>query len=305
MYNNEDRYRRKRRPRRRVKRRRINKARFAVFSFTVILFLSIIFIKFFLPSLSKSPVAEAENQNGSPEWIEKKEDMEKEILRNRENKNILTDSDSKETDDKSAENSVDDDKEDKEDKDKADQKKDKFDFKMDSAAGPLIYYNQEDPKWSDQLYGPSDPIGTHGCGPTVMASVVSSLTEYDMDPVQMSNWAYENGYCAVGNGSLHSLIPDAARAFGLNVEPLYHANEDSIKNALSEGKIIVELSGHGIFSDEDGHFFIIRELKPNGKVTVSDSVNLSHVFEQWNIQTLINEASNTSSSGGPFWAIGK
>ena len=34
----------------------------------------------------------------------------------------------------------------------------------------------------------------------------------------MAKWAYENGGWCKGQGSYHSLIPNAAKAWGLNVE---------------------------------------------------------------------------------------
>ena len=39
----------------------------------------------------------------------------------------------------------------------------------------VVYFNQLDEKYKNQLYG-TDKVGTHGCGATSMAIVVSSLT---------------------------------------------------------------------------------------------------------------------------------
>lgn len=58
----------------------------------------------------------------------------------------------------------------------------------------VVYYNQADSRWKDEPYGRTGTIGRSGCGPTSLAIVVSSLTDKKVDTVQMSRWAYENGY---------------------------------------------------------------------------------------------------------------
>ncbi len=286
--------------RRKINRRtKINKTRFILFSTSLILVLTFVFIKFFLPGLNANLTGHANGMNNETEaiWVENKEDTIR--PKKEESQNVSEEKVETETEDKS-------DKETQEnvvvDENNA---PGEYDFNMDSVVGPLIYFNQMDSRWNDELYGPQDPIGTHGCGPAVMATIVSSLTDQYMNPKEMSDWSYNNGYCSVGAGSSHALIPEAAKAFGLNVEPLYHATKDDIVNALSGGKIVVVLSGYGIFSPDDGHFFIIRDLKPNGKVTISDSVKTEHVYMQWDIETIIEESSHITSAGGPFWAISK
>ncbi|MFA9398746.1 MAG: C39 family peptidase, partial [Clostridiaceae bacterium] len=71
----------------------------------------------------------------------------------------------------------------------------------------VVYYNQADIRWSDKPYGITGTIGRSGCGPTSLSIAVSSLTDKKVDPVQMSKWAYDNGYYCEGVGSYHTLIP--------------------------------------------------------------------------------------------------
>jgi hypothetical protein len=44
----------------------------------------------------------------------------------------------------------------------------------------LVYYSQEDPRWSNVMYSnhgdETQTIGTSGCGPTCAAMAISSLT---------------------------------------------------------------------------------------------------------------------------------
>lgn len=279
------------------KRTKINKTRFILFSISLIMVLTFVFVKFFLPGLNADLTGHANGLNDETQavWVENTEDTIR--PKKEETKSEAEKEDETETAEESQEPGF--------SSDNNNSNPGEYDFKMDSVVGPLVYFNQMDSRWTDQLYGPQDQIGTHGCGPAVMATIVSSLTDQYMDPKEMSDWSYNNGYCAVGDGSSHALIPEAAKAFGLNVEPLYHASKEDIVDALTNGKIVVVLSGHGIFSPDDGHFFIIRDLKPNGKVTISDSVKIEHIYMQWDIETIIEESSHITSAGGPFWAISK
>ena len=56
------------------------------------------------------------------------------------------------------------------------------DIVFTDSAVDVVYFNQLDEKYKNQLYG-TDKVGTHGCGPTSMAIVVSSLTGQIYDPI--------------------------------------------------------------------------------------------------------------------------
>lgn len=103
----------------------------------------------------------------------------------------------------------------------------------------VIYFNQLDEKYKNQLYG-VDKVGMHGCGPTSMAIVISSLAGQIYDPIYMCNWSVENRYYAKGSGSYHSLILNCAKAFGLNVEGLGN-DKAKVVGALNNGKLVVAL----------------------------------------------------------------
>lgn len=292
--------------RRRNKRRKstiVNKTRFTLFSMFLIIVLASIFIKVFLPNMSPKAVDDTERLvRVDSEKIYSEKETEPETSE----KDIATETEVELTEEISeAEVLTETEELTESSRSQIEMGSSNFNFNLSSVAGPLVYYSQEDSTWADELYGPYDAIWSHGCGPAVMATIVTSLTDYDHNPKTMSDWAYQNGYCAVGNGSLHSMIPETARAFGLNAEGLYHADAQTLKKNLEEGKIIVMVSGHGGFSDSDGHFIIIRDLKPNGRVTVSDSVQTDHVYMEWELEDIVKEQSGVSASGGPFWAIWK
>ncbi|WP_198543681.1 C39 family peptidase [Petroclostridium xylanilyticum] len=123
-----------------------------------------------------------------------------------------------------------------------------------------MYFNQADKRWADRPYGKTGTIGTSGCGPTSLAMVVSSLLGHSsqrmtgdsrgvspypvVDPVQMSEWVYKNGYRCEGNGSYHSLISDGARHFGLKAEGCTANEPQKIVDALANGKLVVAIMGN-------------------------------------------------------------
>lgn len=165
----------------------------------------------------------------------------------------------------------------------------------------VVYFNQLDKNYADKPYG-TDNIGGYGCGPTAMAIVVSSLTDKIVNPVTMAEWAYENGYWCKGSGSYHSLIPGAAKAWGLPVEGCSVSESQRIVNALSSGKLVVAIMSKGHFT-KSGHFIVLRGVK-DGKILVADPVSHSRSEQQWDLSIILNEASSRAAAGGPFWIIG-
>lgn len=165
----------------------------------------------------------------------------------------------------------------------------------------VVYFNQLDERYADKPYG-TDNIGGYGCGPTSMSIVVSSLTNETVDPVQMARWAYENGYWCSGSGSYHSLIPGAAKAWGLNVEGCSASEGQKIVDALADGKLVVAIMTKGHFTSS-GHFIVLRGVK-DGKILVADPASYDRSSMEWDLSIILNEASPYAGAGGPFWIIG-
>ena len=156
----------------------------------------------------------------------------------------------------------------------------------------VVYYNQLDERWSDEPYG-QDKIGTHGCGPTSMSIVVSTLTGTNVNPVEMAQWSYENGYYCPGGGSYHSLIPKAAEHWGLSVD--MNLEGENVADALAEGKLVVAIMSKGHFT-KSGHFIVLRGINTDGKVLVADPASLKRSNQEWELSLILG-------AGGPFWAI--
>ena len=165
----------------------------------------------------------------------------------------------------------------------------------------VVYFNQMDKRYANKPYG-TDDIGNYGCGPTSMAIVVSSLTDQIVDPVAMSRWAYEHGCWCKGAGSYRSLIPNAAKAWGLPVESCTASEPQRILDALSSGKLVVVIMTKGHFTNS-GHFMVLRGVK-DGKILIADPASTSRSQKAWDLAIILNEASKLVGSTGPFWIIG-
>lgn len=172
---------------------------------------------------------------------------------------------------------------------------------LTDGAIPVVYYNQGDERYKDKPYG-TDNIGGYGCGPTAMAMVISSLMSKTVDPVEMAKWSYYNGYWSPGGGSYHFLIPNAAKAFGLQVEGCLAKEPQKIVDALSSGKLVVVLMSKGHFTS-DGHFIILRGMTAEGKILVADPASKKRSEQEWDLSVILDEAQKNAGAGGPFWII--
>ena len=175
------------------------------------------------------------------------------------------------------------------------------DVRFTDGAVEVVYFNQYDERYADEPYG-TDNIGGYGCGPTSMSIVVSSLTEDIVDPIEMAEWSYENGYWCSKSGSYHALIPAAAKAWGLPVEGCSASEPQRIVDALSEGKLVVALMTKGHFTSS-GHFIVLRGVE-NEQILVADPASTTRSQKAWDLSIILNEASKSAAAGGPFWIIG-
>lgn len=165
----------------------------------------------------------------------------------------------------------------------------------------VVYYSQLDKRWAGASYGDSS-IGRSGCGPTSMSIVISTLTGQAVDPPHMAEWAYQNGYYCPGSGSYHSLIPEAAEAYGLTAKGNLTAQE--IVDALENGELVVAIMANGHFT-KNGHFIVLRGVTREGKILVADPASIERSNQEWGLSLIMNEARKGAGAGGPFWAIGK
>lgn len=165
----------------------------------------------------------------------------------------------------------------------------------------VTYFCQSSDEWKDLPYG-SDTIGPYGCGPTVMAIAVASLTDTDTDPAAMAAWAVEHGYWARRTGSYHSIVLGTARSFGLIAEPFTSREADSVLDALSQGKMLIALMGPGHFTT-GGHFILLRGVTPDGEVLIADPNSPENSVALWDPQLILDELSSSRDHGAPLWSL--
>lgn len=175
------------------------------------------------------------------------------------------------------------------------------DVRFTDGVTEVVYYNQLDERYAGKPYG-TDHIGSHGCGPASMAIVVSSLSGQTVDPVEMAEWSYRNGYWCKDSGSYHALIPAAARNWGLNVSGCSVSEPQRILDALAEGKLVVAIMSKGHFT-KSGHFIVLRGVQ-NGMILVADPASYGRSGQLWDLSLILSEASRGAAAGGPFWIIG-
>jgi len=168
---------------------------------------------------------------------------------------------------------------------------------------PVTYFCQSDETWAEQPYG-TDTIGPYGCGPTVMAMVVASMTDTDTDPAAMAAWAVQNGHWARRSGSYDSIVPGAAQAFGLEVESLPTQDPEDLRTALRDGKLLVAHIGPGHFT-AGGHFILIHGATLTGDLLVADPNSPERSLMIWDPQIILDELSSARSHGAPLWVISK
>lgn len=146
--------------------------------------------------------------------------------------------------------------------------------------GEPVFYQQTDPQWGSipyDKYGCGTTIGSGGCGPTSLASIIATLTgDPTVTPPVIAQKALDGGYRACNsscscNGSYHS-ITNIATDYGLVVENIGNKpGIEKISNYLRQGWMFhIAGSGPEPFSG-GGHFIAIRGITDDGKWLVFDS----------------------------------
>lgn len=165
----------------------------------------------------------------------------------------------------------------------------------------IVYYNQADPLWAEQPYGP-DHISGYGCGPTALSMVVSTMTETPVNPADMAAWCAEEGYCCPGSGSYLSIVPGVAEAYGLDCDSMAVDDADALVSALSFGGMAIALMGPGHFTSS-GHFIVLHGATLSGKILVADPNSRTNSLIAWEPQTILEELSQSRDSGSPLWLL--
>jgi hypothetical protein len=172
---------------------------------------------------------------------------------------------------------------------------------LTGGARDVTYFYQAGEDWADQPYG-TDTIGPYGCGPTVMAMAVASMTDTDTDPAAMAAWAVEHGYWARRSGSYHSIVIGTSQGFGITAEAFPSRDAQDMRRALWDGNMLVALVGPGHFTN-GGHFILIRGATLSGEVLVADPNSPERSLMTWDPQIILDELSSARDNGAPLWIL--
>lgn len=158
--------------------------------------------------------------------------------------------------------------------------------KVKCSAGPsnIVYYNQTD---YPQSYGYGTTISSHGCAPTCMAMILSTLKNEEITPIETAEWSYNHGFNSSG-GTTTALFPAISNEYGIQNQSI-GTDAESIKSALMEGKLLVVLVEPGIFSSTINHFFVITSITSDGQVTIADPASIERTNQLWDINTIVGE----------------
>lgn len=168
---------------------------------------------------------------------------------------------------------------------------------LDGKFGKIFYFNQCEEPYSSHSYGGYGSICTHGCGPTSLAIVISSLYGEEHNPIELTDYVCESGGCSY-EGSYHSAIASTAEHYGLKVNKT--GDTQAVIDALSSGKaLVIAIMCPGHFTT-GGHFITLTGANSNGQVTVADPYSRERSTD-WDFNTIVEETCN--SDGSPFWII--
>lgn len=169
----------------------------------------------------------------------------------------------------------------------------------------VVYFNQTDEVRETQKYG-TDPLSTHGCGPTAMAMAVSSLTGETVDPEAMAALCVREGHWCRNHGSYLSIVQGVAELYGLECRSLdaEAPDEGDLYRRLNEGEILVALVSKGHFT-RGGHFILLRGTTLSGEILVADPASRDRSLIPWDLSLILDELSPSRHDGAPLWALSR
>ena len=149
---------------------------------------------------------------------------------------------------------------------------------------PLL--QQWDKRWGYEKYS-GNYFAASGCGPTALSMVVLYLThDAQASPLAVAEYAKEAGYSVDGSGSAWDLMSKGCRHYGVNAKTIKE-DEDTFKERLDEGNLIVVNVGPGDFTD-NGHFMVITGYDDEG-FTINDPNSIIKSNTHWQFERLSSQ----------------
>ena len=167
-------------------------------------------------------------------------------------------------------------------------------------SGEVMYYNQCSLPFARVRYG-QEWIRDVGCGPFSCAIAVSTLLHKKVCPQEIARWAVDHGYYEFCHGSLHSLIPDVMKQYGLCCEDL-GSDTQAMMERLSYGGLAIVLCKAGSFSG-GGHFITVGKDHTTGMLRVYNSSNVLDCYRKFTEKQIREALPNPVKWIGPIWYI--
>lgn len=159
---------------------------------------------------------------------------------------------------------------------------------VDSSFGDVVYYNQGD--YANYYYS-SDPqkaqyyqsgsaatIKSHGCGPTSLAIVLSSILGKQITPIETTSAVCKAGGCT-SSGSVYSTLVSVAQSYGVSTKTT-STNQDVIDALSTNNSLVIVLMGPGTFTS-GGHFIVLTGVNSSGQVSVADPGSRARTEQKW------------------------
>ena len=179
----------------------------------------------------------------------------------------------------------------------------------------VFYYSQSD---FGESYGGYGTIGSHGCGPTSLAIVISSLLQEAHSPIELTNYMCSNGWCSDNGASWQQIVSveqDYASKYGLKQKNV--SDLDELRKMIRGGNalaVTIMSTGRGrpniVFNDGtgmyfSGHFFVIAGITPEGDgIVVDPSSHGGNNGKSTSLEVLAQNNHNSSAEPS-FWVVYK
>lgn len=164
---------------------------------------------------------------------------------------------------------------------------------VNSSFGQVRYWNQRDfleyystdPNNINQYGGAT--IKSHGCGPTSIAIIASSMLGRNISPIETTAKLCARGGCSSG-GSYNQSLADSMRLdYGLNVTTT--TNDQVVINALAtKNALVIAHMGPGTFTS-GGHYIVLTGVTSDGMVSVADPNSRELTQQLFPFNTIIEE----------------
>lgn len=158
---------------------------------------------------------------------------------------------------------------------------------LESESVPL--FMQWDKRWGYNEYCGGFAALT-ACGPVCLSMVAFHLKkDATLTPTHIMEFAVQNKFATIDNGSLWTLMSEGGKKLGLNVEELPLSEERVISN-LKEGNPVICIMGPGNFTTT-GHFIVLKDYK-DGKILVNDPNSYVNSEKAWSFDEFKGEIKN-------------